>query len=332
MKHRITVMPSGQAFTAGQDETLLDAALRQGVSLPYGCRDGVCGTCRGRLVAGRVEYDQPPPALGATEQAAGVVLVCRARACSDLILESRIAATPDYPVKTLPARVEKMERLAPDVMLLQLKLPANEHLQFLAGQYIDILLKDGRRRSFSLANAPHDDALLQLHVRQVAGGEFTGKVFSDMKVRDILRINGPHGAFHLRADSAKPIILLAGGTGFAPIKAIIEHALHEKERRSMQLYWGACGLADLYLAELPQQWTVAGKLSYVPVLSDPAAERWQGRRGWVHEAVLADHPDLSGFQVYAAGPPAMIEAARREFVAAGLPEDAYFADAFSYAV
>jgi CDP-4-dehydro-6-deoxyglucose reductase len=233
----------------------------------------------------------------------------------------------------LPARIEKMQKLAPDVMALWLRLPTTERLQFLAGQYIDILLKDGKRRSFSLANAPHDDGLLELHIREVPGGLFTSQVFSTMKERDILRFNGPHGTFFLREDSAKPIVMIAGGTGFAPVKALVEHALKENVQRPIAIYWGARDRAGLYLHELPHRWASEhAHVSYVPVLSEPAADdHWQGRTGFVHQAVLADFPDLSGHQVYVCGSPVMVEAIRRDLCGqAGLPADELFADAFTF--
>ena len=333
MSYQVTVQPSGRQFAVESDETLLDAALRQGLTLPYGCKDGACGACKGKVLSGAVEHGKAQ-ALSDAEKAAGLALYCCARARSDLEIECKqIASTSQIPVKTLPARIEKLQKLAPDVIELQLRLPASERLQFLAGQYIDILLKDGKRRSFSLANAPHDDAFLQLHIRHVPGGLFTEQLFSTMKVRDILRFSGPHGSFYLREDSPKPMILLAGGTGFAPIKAIVEHAIAEKCPRPMHLYWGAKARADLYLPTLPEQWAAThANISYVPVLSEPAPEDdWNGRTGFAHRAVLADFPDLSGFQVYACGSPAMIEAAKRDLLAQGLPEEEFFADAFSFA-
>ena len=336
MSHQITVQPSGRQFVAEDDESVLDAALRQGLTMPYGCRDGACGSCKGKMLAGSVDYGKAQAhALSDEEKAAGLVLFCCATAQSDLTLECRqLGSSSDIPVKTLPSRIEKIERLAPDVMAIHLKLPASERLQFLAGQYVEVLLKDGKRRSFSLANAPHDDALLQLHVRHIPGGVFTDQVFSSLKVRDILRINGPHGTFYLREESPKPMILLAGGTGFAPIKAIVEHAIAEKCARPMHLYWGARTRADLYQNALPEQWAAEhANVSYVPVLSEATAEdRWSGRTGFVHQAVMADFPDLSGHQVYACGAPAMVDAARRDFVKdCGLPEEEFFADAFTLA-
>ena len=334
MSHQITVQPSGRQFSAEANETILDAALRQGLTLPYGCKDGACGACKGKVIAGTVDHGKAQAhSLTDAEREAGLALYCCAQAQSDLTIECKqLGAVGDIPVKTLPARIEKFERLAPDVVELHLRLPASERLQFRAGQYIDILLKDGRKRSFSLANAPHDDALLQLHIRHVPGGFFTEQVFTTMKVRDILRFNGPHGSFYLREESAKPVILLAGGTGFAPIKGIVEHAIAANCQRPLIIYWGARARVDLYQHALPESWAASHpNIRYIPVLSEPAAgDDWSGRTGLVHQAVLADFPDLSGYQVYACGAPVMIDAARRDFVAQGLPEEEFFADAFTF--
>lgn len=335
MSYQITVQPSGRQFTAEADETLLDAALRQGLTLPYGCKDGACGSCKGKVLSGTVKHGKAQDhALKADEKSAGLTLYCCAHAQSDLVIEcKRLGALNDIPVKTLPSRIEKLEKLAPDVIELQLRLPANERLQFRAGQYIDILLKDGKKRAFSLANAPEDDALLQLHIRHIPGGWFTDQVFSTLKVRDILRFNGPHGSFYLREETEKPIILLAGGTGFAPIKAIVEHAIAQKIQRPMSIYWGAKARVDLYQNALPENWAAThAPIKYIPVLSEPTpADAWTGRSGLVHQAIIADFADLSSHEVYACGSPGMIEAARSAFVTrCQLPEDAFFADIFSY--
>jgi len=258
--------------------------------------------------------------------------LCQAKPLGDLVIEARtIGAAKDIPVKTLPCRVQKLARVTEDVMLLGLKLPANERLQFLAGQYLEFLLKDGTRRSFSMGNAPHDDGLIQLHVRHVPGGQFTDHVFGRMKERDILRFEGPHGTFFLREDSAKPIVLVASGTGFAPIKSIIEQALHNEISRSMTLYWGGRRPQDLYLHALAEGWAAQGRLTYVPVISDGLpADAWTGRTGFVHRAVMEDFPDLSQHQVYACGVPIMVDAARRDFTTAcKLPEDEFYADSFT---
>ncbi len=226
----------------------------------------------------------------------------------------------------LPGRVDRTHNVA----VLSLKLPASERLQFLAGQYIDIVLKDGKRRSFSLANAPHDDRFLQLHVRHIPGGTFSEYVFNEMKPKEILRFQGPLGTFFLREESSKPILFIASGTGFAPIKGIIEHAIHKGLNRPIRLYWGGRNRADLYLHELATRWAAElPQLDYIPVLSEsPASDAWQGRTGLVHEAVLADISDFSGYQVYACGAPVMVEAAHRSFIERGLPEDEFFSDAF----
>ncbi len=334
MPHRITVEPSGHQFSAEPGNTVLRAALDAGVNLPYGCRNGACGACKGRVLAGQV--DRGPymeGALSDAEVAQGYALFCCARPLSDLTIACREAGgTREIPLRTLPCRVQRLERVAPDVMVMSLTLPASERLQFVAGQYIDFLLKDGCRRSFSLANAPHDGACLQLHVRHIPGGQFTGHVFAGLRERDILRFDGPHGDFCLQESSSKPAILVAGGTGFAPLKSMIEDALQRRPCRPMTLYWGARDRAGLYLGRLAETWRDRG-VGYVPVLSEPRADdRWDGRTGLVHEAVMSDLPDLSGHQAYVCGTPAMVEAARRDFIRrCGLKEEDFFADSFSFA-
>jgi len=335
MPYQVTIQPSGHQFTVNDGETILEAALREGFSLPYGCRNGACGSCKGKVLAGSLDYGiYQDSALSPEERTQGRALFCRARPLSDLTIEAReIGATKDIVAKTLPCRVEKLEKRADDVMLVKIKLPANERLQFLAGQYIDFLLQDGKRRSYSLANPPHDDALLELHIRHVPGGLFTDRLFSTAKERDILRLQGPLGSFFIREDSGKPMIFVAGGTGFAPIKGMLEHAFAAHMNRQMVLYWGVRSLKDLYMAEAPQQWQrERPDFSFIPVLSSPEpADRWQGRTGYVHAAVLADFPDLSGYQVYACGAPIMVDSARAAFSQRGLPEDEFFADSFVYA-
>ncbi|HEY6897432.1 MAG TPA: CDP-6-deoxy-delta-3,4-glucoseen reductase [Rhodocyclaceae bacterium] len=335
MSYRVTLKPSGHQYQAADNETLLQSADDAGFKLPYGCRNGACGACKAKVVEGRVALGEfAGNALSAADRDADITLLCCAKPLSDLVLEVReVSIAGGIEVKTLPCRVQKMETLAPDVIALQLKLPASERLQFMAGQYIEFILKDGGRRAFSLANAPHHDEYLEVHVRLVPGGQFTGHVFEGMKEKDILRFEGPLGSFFLREDSNKPIIMLAGGTGFAPIKALVEHALHSKIERPIHIYWGARDRAGLYQAALPEQWAAEhAQINYVPVLSDAAPnDAWSGRTGLVHQAVLADFADLSGFQVYACGAPAMIEAAQKDFAAAGLPAEEFFADSFTFA-
>jgi len=333
MTFKTVIQPSGHDFPIETNETILEAALKHGYVLPYSCRDGVCGACKGKVLQGHVDFGKyQSETLTDAEKAVGMALFCCAKPLSDLVIECReVSAVKDIPVKTLPCRVDKMEKPAPDVMVLSLKLPANERLQFLAGQYIDVLLKDQKPRSFSLANAPHDDGLLELHIRNIVGGVFTEHVFNEMKERDLLRFKGPLGTFFLREDSDKPIIFVASGTGFAPIKAIIEHALYTGIKRTMHFYWGGRKLADLYMLDKARQWESRG-IRFTPVLSDALPEdAWRGRSGFVHQAVLDDYPDLSGYEVYVCGAPVVVEAAHRDFTAQRkLPNDAFFSDAFTF--
>lgn len=336
MTVQITIEPSQHRYSADPDKTILESALDAGFTLPYGCRNGACGSCKGKVLAGDVDHgDHQASALSEVEKQAGLALFCCARPLGDVVIECReVGAVKDIPIRTMPCRVQAISRAAPDVMVLQLKLPANERLQFLAGQYIEFLLKDGKRRAFSIANAPHDDQSLELHVRLVPGGSFTHHVFDGMKEKEILRFEGPHGSFYLREDSAKPIVFVAGGTGFAPIKGVIEHALHVQCTRPMTLFWGARRPVDLYMNDLALQWAREHPhFRYVPVVSDAQPEdHWSGATGLVHQQVMADFPDLSGHQVYVCGAPAMVDAARSDFSeTCGLPPDEFFADAFTFA-
>ena len=332
--HTVTLQPSGHQFQVEDGEAVLAAALRQGFVLPYGCKNGACGSCKGKILSGSVDYGvYQHKALTDDEKAQGKALFCQAKPLGDLVLEARaIGAVKDIQIKKLPCRVQKLERLADDVMVLHLKLPANEKLIFLAGQFIEFLLKDGGRRSFSMANPPHDAELIQLHVRHVAGGQFTDHVFNKMKERDILRCEGPMGTFFLREESDKPVVFVASGTGFAPIKAIIEHMFHKSITRPMTLYWGGRRPKDLYMNELVTAWAAehAG-FKYVPVISEALLEdNWSGRTGFVHHAAMQDFPDLSRHQVYACGVPVMVNSAKRDFIAqCGLPEEEFYADSFT---
>jgi CDP-4-dehydro-6-deoxyglucose reductase len=336
MSFEITIKPSDHRFAADGDETVLESAMKADLILPYGCRNGACGACKGRILEGDVDYGAyQATTLTDDDRRAGYALFCCAKPLTDLAIEVReVRRAGDIPIKRLPCRIESIDKPAPDVAIVRFKLPANERLQFLAGQYIDFLLKDGKRRSFSLAVAPHDDRLLELHVRHIPGGLFTDPLFATFKGREILRLEGPHGAFYLREESDKPMIFVAGGTGFAPIKSMLEHCFHHGIDREMVLYWGARALADLYLPALPGEWQQAHRnFTFIPVLSEPkAADAWPGRTGFVHQAVLDDFRDLSGYQVYACGAPAMIDAARRDFTTLrSLPPEEFFADSFTIA-
>jgi len=336
MPFTVTVQPSGRTFSVDRDEPILTAAIRQGVGLPYGCKDGACGSCKSKLLEGRVIHGvHQSKALSAEEEAAGWILTCQAAPQSDVVVEARtVPGAGEYAIRKMPTRVTSISKPAPDVAILQMQLPANDKLQYHAGQYVEFILRDGARRSYSMANAPHtqdDKPGIELHLRHLPGGKFTDHVFSAMKEKDILRMEGPFGSFFLR-ESDKPMILLASGTGFAPIKAIIEHLRHTKDARHAELYWGCRSKADLYLHDWALEAAAAmPNLKYIPVLSEPKPEDvWTGRTGFVHQVVMHDHPNLMNHQVYACGAPIMVESAKHDFVVkSGLPDDEFYADAFT---
>ena len=335
MSFNITVQPSGRTFVAQVDEALLAAAMRSGIGLPYGCKDGACGSCKCRKLEGTVaQGTHQIKALSVEEAAQGFILTCCATALSDVVIESRnVTDESAFPIKKMPTRVASMAKASHDVMVVRLQLPAADVFKYHAGQYVEFLLRDGARRAYSMANAPHtqlDNPGVELHIRHTPGGKFTDHVFSAMKEKEILRVEGPFGSFYLREDSIKPMVLLASGTGFAPVKAIIEHMQFKRITRPAVLYWGGRRPADLYQHE----WVLAKvaempNLTYVPVVSDALPEdAWTGRTGFVHNAVLQDIADLSGHQVYACGAPIVVDSAQAAYIAAGLPEDEFFADSF----
>ena len=335
MSFNITVQPSGRTFTAQADEALLAAAMRSGIGLPYGCKDGACGSCKCKKLEGTVvQGTHQIKALSLEEAAQGFILTCCATALSDVVIESRnVTDESAFPIKKMPTRVASMVKASHDVMVVRLQLPAADVFKYHAGQYVEFLLRDGDRRAYSMGNAPHtqlETPQLELHIRHTPGGKFTDHVFSAMKEKEILRVEGPFGSFYLREDSTKPMVLLASGTGFAPIKAMIEHMQFKSITRPAVLYWGGRRPADLYQHE----WVLAKvaempNLKYVPVVSDALPEDdWTGRTGFVHNAVLQDVADLSGYQVYACGAPIVVDSAQTAYIAAGLPEDEFFADSF----
>jgi CDP-4-dehydro-6-deoxyglucose reductase len=332
--NKVTIKNSGHTFDVRPSQTVLQAAIDAGINLPYGCRNGACGSCKAKLISGKVMHnDYQSSAMSDAELAAGNALLCCAMALEDLTIECReVGGLAGIKPRILPARVAKKEQLAHDVIALHLQLPASERLQFKAGQYIEFILKDGKRRAFSIANAQHDAEFLQLHIRVIPGGVFSEYVANELVEKAILRIEAPFGNFFLREDSNKPIIFVAGGTGFAPVKGIIEHMLFNSIKRDIILYRGARQLQDLYMHELCEKWAeFTPHLTYIPVISEPDGDTWQGRTGLVHEAVLADYKDLGGHQAYVCGAPGMCEVAHHTFVAQGLLADEFFSDAFTFA-
>jgi NAD(P)H-flavin reductase/ferredoxin len=331
----MAVHPDDRIVTLRAGETLLDAGLREGLPMPFECRNGACGACKCTLRHGTVKLQAHlETALSAAERASGQTLLC----CAEPLSDVEIAYVPPVgahaaPVKQYLARVTRLDLLSSDVMRLDLQLDGGATLAFHAGQYINLILSDGARRSFSFASAPHAASDIELHVRRIEGGRFTPSVFSTLRVGDSLRIEGPLGAFTLREDSSKPIIFVAGSTGFAPVKSMLEHAFHSGLKRQIVLYWGVRSQADLYLGELAEQWAREhANFRFVPVLSAQQADgAWSGRTGLVHEAILADYPDLSAHQVYACGSVQMVQAVQPAFARRGLSSDDCFSDAFHLA-
>jgi NAD(P)H-flavin reductase/ferredoxin len=333
--HYMLVRPDNRIVPVRHGETLLDAGLREGLELPFECRNGGCGKCKVTLAYGNVDYGAyQHDMLTEEERKAGKVLACTATALGDVEIEYVPTQAPGgIAARTWNATVKSMDKLSPDVMRVHLALEGREPIAFYAGQYINILLDDGAKRSFSFATAPGAVEDIELHIRLIPGGRFTTHVFEGMRAGDRLRFEGPLGSFFLREDSEKPMIFVAGSTGFAPVKSMVEYAFAKGLKRKMLLYWGVRRLQDLYLGELPAQWAREHEnFTFVPVLSEPAPEdHWTGRTGLVHEAILADFPNLAGYQVYACGSAAMVEAAHPAFRAHGLAQDDCFSDAFRLA-
>lgn len=338
--YQVQLKTSGKTFSVEADETVLEAALRQGINLPYGCKNGACGSCKGKCIEGKIRHgDHSQSALSAADETAGSTLLCCAHPQTDLLIEVReVQGGGDIPVRKVPCRINTIQFPSDDVAVLQLQLPASERFQFLAGQYLEFLFKDNKRRAYSIASAPHEQGPLELHIRHLPGGLFTDPLFGQasdgkqIKEKDILRFEGPLGSFFLREDSKKPIIFLASGTGFAPIKSMLMHIQEKKIKREIHFYWGGRRPKDLYMDSLCQEFmhTIPG-FHYTPVISDALAEdAWQGRTGFVHRAVMNDFPDLSQHQVYACGAPIVIQSARTDFVKdCQLPEEEFFADSFT---
>ena len=332
MSYSVTLSPSGKKFQVEPDEGILAAGLEAGINMPYGCRMGTCRSCRGKVVSGEVDLgDAHPTYLPMEQRAEGYALLCQAKPLSDVVIE--VEELPPLPEPQIsPAMVKEMSKVASDVMIVRFRLPLHLNMRFEAGQYVDFMLADGVRRSYSIANPPKPEGVIDLefHIRHLPGGQFTDRVFNGMKTREKIQFEGPLGTFFLR-DSDKPAIFLASGTGYAPIRSILQKVLARGTDRKMVLYWGARCLDDIYLYDEAK--ALADEhpnLTFVPVLSEPRPEdNWTGRTGFVHRSVIEDHPDMSGWQVYACGTPLMVEAARRDFSAeCKLPDDEFYADSF----
>jgi len=333
MKYQVKLPTTRHEFSTTEDETVLESALKSGINLPYGCRSGRCGACKGKVLKGKVRYDETPKALSDEMKQHGYALFCQARACSDIeIAVDEVEKLNQIKIMTMPTKVAKLEQLSHDVMRVHLKIPENIRMQFFAGQYLDIFQGNGERRSFSIANAPHDDDFIELHIRHIDGGEYTQYIFDKMKIGEILRIEAPLGSFTLNESSHRPMILMGGGTGFAPLKGMLEHAFQIGLEKPMHLFWGVRSLRDLYMPALPTEWTRQFPLfQFTPVLSEPLAEdNWQGETGYVHEAVIKHSANLSQCDIYMSGPPVMVYTAKDRFMELGVTEQQLFSDAFEF--
>lgn len=344
MTYKITLMPEGHHYHCEPGETILEAAMRQNIALEYGCRRGLCGKCIGTLLEGSVHYDNTIRALEKCDSEKNHTVYCSAIPDSDLIIESTLLDEPDQTLTAItgiqrtPCKVVELNKLCHDVMQMIIKLPGSIAPSFKAGQYLDFIVPDGSRRSFSIANAPRKDNHIELHIRHVAGGEYTAYIFNDMQIGEVLRIELALGSFYLREKSDRPIIMMGGGTGFAPLKGMIEEAIKQNVCRPIHLFWGVRTERDLYLSHLPEQWLAQlPGFRYTAVLSNPEANTelnsatvWQGATGFVHHNVLAVYPDLGMVDLYMSGPPVMIESARAAFIEAGLPQQHMYSDAFEY--
>jgi CDP-4-dehydro-6-deoxyglucose reductase, E3 len=332
MTYHVHLARSRLRFDVGPGETVLAAGLRQGLALPFGCQGGTCASCRVRLLEGRVEHGPDLRALSQAERDAGYILMCQARPLSDLELQLHQPERLELlRPRQLPVRLLERSMLSHDVVGLSVQLPRGEPFRYLPGQYVDFLLADGRRRSFSIANAPTPANTLEFHLRVTPQGWFAHYAQEQLAAKAILRLEGPLGAFYLREDSPRPVVMMAGGTGFAPLKAMLEQQFRAGLSRPFHLFWGARARRDLYLHALAEDWARQHpQLRYTAVLSEPDAD-WTGERGFVHEAVLRHHPDLTGHEVYMAGPPVMVHAGKQAFVQAGLDADHLYYDSFDYA-
>lgn len=328
MAYRVHWLETGEAFDVEPEEAVLAAALRQQVDLPHECRLGGCGSCRLKVVEGVVRYDELPLALTPQEDAEGFALACQALPASDLVISIDPPCAASPPARAA-AVVEAVRPLTSDVLHLRLTLPGQPPLAYLPGQYMNILLPDGRHRSFSMASKP-DGASLDFHVRQVPGGWFTGQRLPQLQAGETLEVEVPLGRFRYHPEDYRPLLMVATGTGLAPLKSMLEALMDDPDCPPVSLYWGMRSQADLYLHEEIQSW--ADRLyefQYVPVLSRPQAG-WNGRQGYVQQAVLQDLGDLSEHAIYLCGSPGMIADAKAAFAAHGASLDYLYADSFAF--
>jgi NAD(P)H-flavin reductase/ferredoxin len=328
---KIQIQGSDEAFDCASSENLLDAAMRQGIEMPYSCRKGVCGNCKGRVVHGELVLGTQGGSHETGVNQPDEHLFCRAQPASDLSIDPTSWHRVDPNArKIVQAKLFKKIQLASDVTQLQLRFSAGVRVKFKAGQYLQLLLPDGQRRSYSMANAPHESDSVQLHIRNLPRGYFSDTMLKNIQIGDLLKVELPHGDFWLREDSERPLLMVAGGTGFAPIKSILDHIIRQKLQRKVHLYWGAREQEGIYANDLLARWSQQSPSWVIhPVLSElPDGSIWKGRLGFVHEAVQADFENLNDWDVYACGGMPMVTALRGVCKQLGLPDANFYSDVF----
>lgn len=332
MTFEIKIDGSDTSFQAKLGQTILDAAAQNGIELPYSCRKRVCGNCRGKVLSGSLVFGTTGGSHETGCDESDDHLFCVAQPAGDLLIRPqswrRIAADAR---KTITATVFRNEIVAKDISILNLRLPPGVRIKFAAGQYLEVLLPGGERRAFSMANAPHVSDSIQLHIRHMPSGGFTQKVVPNLVKGDKLEIEVPHGDFYLREDSDRPLLFIAGGTGFAPIKSIIEHIIKRQIQRPMTLFWGAREPEGLYALELVERWNSSCiDFRFEGVISgDVEPSAWNGIRGRLPQAVLENFDSVADFDVYVCGAPSMVNALRSALTdKRGLRINQFFSDSF----
>ena len=329
MVFRVVVLQTSQSFEVNSNESVLEAALRQEVKLAHECTFGGCGTCRVKLVEGAVGYEQFPMALTPEEAQRGYALACQARPQSDLVISAEPIAEGVCEPQRCTAVVKELRWLTPEVANLHLELSDLPSFDYLPGQYMNVHLGDGTHRSFSMASLPNASRV-DFHVRRIPGGRFTDAHLDKLAAGDLLEVELPLGAFRCHPEDYRPMVMVATGTGLAPIKSILESLMDDPDCPPVWLYWGMRSEAGLYLDQEIRRWKPRlYEFQYVPVLSR-ASGRWQGKRGHVQDAVLADIGDLSEHSIYMCGSPAMISDAKQAFLARGADLEHIYTDGFSF--
>jgi len=330
MVYKCIILPSKLEFDLAENTTILQSALNAGIHLAYSCTSGRCGSCKAKLIEGKLKQSNSSEGISDQELQSGYVLTCAAIPESDILLEaSYFPELQGIEPRIHPCKIESIEFPAEDVAILKVRLAPGDQIKYLPGQYVEFVEKEFRR-SYSIANIKETFAGLEFHIKRIPNGKFSEKIFDLANKNDLLRFKGPIGTFYYR-DNQSPVILIAGGTGFAPIKAIIEYMMTYDVRREIYLYWGA-STTDGFYSELPVVWKDKIKnFKFIPVYSGDHSE-WEGRRGLVHEAVLEDFKDLSKFDVYACGSPDMIKIIKEKFVLCGLDYSRLYEDSFLFSI